>query len=136
MFSQNNLQNMINGMSQQWQRERSQTDLTLGAFIALLESLSPDATVVGLGELMSYRGYYCDLAFEPTADERTVADLLAECRTAMGRTFEGYRGGDYQMGETTPLWVCSYGVSGGPRLTGLSGDTPMVPLTRYPSEDE
>lgn len=113
------LQAMINGMSAAWQEERSHSQMTLGGMIAALEALSPDAEVFGLGGLMSYRGYYSDLAFEPIDGARPVADVLRDCRSAMGETFEGYKGGDYLMGKTTPLWVSAYGRASGDRLMGL-----------------
>lgn len=33
-------------------------------------------------------------------------------RAAMGEVFEGYKGGDFQMGRNTPVWLASYGCSG------------------------
>lgn len=122
------LQAMLNGMSKAWQNERSKTQMTLGAFIAWLEAHDPDATVEGLGNLMSYRGYYSDLAFDPNPNPRTVADLLTECRGAMGKVFEGYKGGDFMMGATTPLWIAGYGDSCCPRLMGMTDTTPYQPI--------
>lgn len=121
------LQAMIDGMNAAHQKARSTTQLTLGALIALLETLAPESRVYGLGRLMSYRGYYCDLAFAPTDEVETTAALLARCRDAMGRVFQGYKGGDYQMGETTPLWVAPYGGSSADRLMGLN--TEQIPVT-------
>jgi hypothetical protein len=34
------------------------------------------------------------------------------CRAAIGEVFEGYKGGDFQMGRNTPVWLASYGCSG------------------------
>jgi hypothetical protein len=63
-------------------------------------------------ELDSYRGYYEDLAlgFQEYKDI-TVAELLAECKKAIGKTFYGYKGGDYVMDEATTVWVSNYGRS-------------------------
>jgi hypothetical protein len=43
---------------------------------------------------------------------RTACALLSECRAAMGRVFCGYKGGDFLMGETTPIWLADYGHCG------------------------
>ena len=43
---------------------------------------------------------------------RLAADLLTDCKAAMGQVFGGYKGGDYVMGALTPLWVASYGTTG------------------------
>jgi hypothetical protein len=83
-----------------------------------------------LGELDSYRGYYSDLAFEPSESGETVASLLNRCQAAMGEVFQGYKGGDYVMGRNTPLWIANYG-SCGPRLMALvEKDSALVPETK------
>lgn len=126
MLNQTNLQAMIDGWSAQWQKERAATQMTLGAFIERLEQLPGDLLMDGLGEPHSYRGYYCDLAFERVADKRPVAEVLADARQAMGQVFEGYKGGDYMMGASTPLWVANYGESGAPRIMGVRDDGVLV----------
>ena len=42
-----------------------------------------------------------------------VKDLLQVLRNAVGKTMTGYKGGDFLIGKTTPLWVSSYGQSDG-----------------------
>ena len=106
------LQAMVDGLSARWQRERAETQLTLGKMIAALEALPPDTEIAGLGEAHSYRGYYSDLAFKPQAEPVMAGDLLAQCRAAMGQVFEGYKGGDFVMGALTPVWVAEYGCCG------------------------
>ncbi len=96
--------------------------MTLGVFIKELEKLPPDALIcfdTGAipGKPLSYRGYYDELAFGyDGAPRTTVADMLAYARNAMGRVFEGYKGGDYVMHENTPLWGASYGTSNDGRM--------------------
>lgn len=109
MAGVNNMQALVDGMNAQWQRERSKTQLTLGAMIKTLEGMAPE-TAVCLGSPHSYRGYYCDLSFENEAN--TAGKLLAECREAMGQVFQGYKGGDFVMGALTPTWVASWGACG------------------------
>lgn len=122
MFTEQHFQALIDGMSQQWQKERSTTQLTLGQLIAYLQALPPDMPVAPLEAPHSYRGYYCDLAFEVRGEaSRPAGELLAECQAAMGQVFQGYKGGDFLMGASTPLWVAEYGRSG-ERLMALRPD--------------
>lgn len=104
------MQDLIDGWSARMQRERAGSQMTLGGMIARLEGIDAAARVP-LSRPHSYRGYYSDLAFE-LSDPRPVAELLAECRAAMGAVFEGYKGGDYAMSALTPVWVADYGRCG------------------------
>lgn len=107
-----NIQDMVDGMNARMQRERAKEQMTLGKLIAALEALPAGATVQYIGEPHSYRGYYCDLAFELGTGQRLAADLLNECVGAMGKVFEGYKGGDFVMGAQTPVWIAEYGCCG------------------------
>ncbi len=111
-MSDSPLQAMVDEMNAQWQRERAQEQLTLGKLIATLEQAPADTLIDGICSPHSYRGYYCDLAFERAAEKITVAAALALCRNCMGEVFMGYKGGDYVMGAQTPLWLSSYGTTG------------------------
>lgn len=84
--------------------------MTLGEMIAVLEKLPSDA-MVGLREPHSYRGYYERLAFEP-CDPRPVAEVLSDARGCVGRTFTGYKGGDYTMDEGSDVHVAYEGACG------------------------
>ncbi len=106
------LQALMDGMSAQWQRERAETQMTLGTLISALEAMPADAKVANLRDAHSYRGYYRDLAFERSDDTRPAYELLAECKATMGQVFEGYKGGDYVMGSRTPVWIAHYGSCG------------------------
>ena len=94
---------LIDGLNAQWQRERAETQMTLGKLIADLEAMPKGACVANLKSAHSYRGYYSDLAFEKGEGQRPAAELLAECKAAMGKVFEGYKGGNYVMGALTPV---------------------------------
>jgi hypothetical protein len=86
--------------------------LDLEDLIGILEAHDPDKTVkVGFTSPHSYRGYYEDLAFE-LAENVTVGAMLADARTALGKTFQGYKGGDYEMGNWTSVWLAEYGCTG------------------------
>jgi hypothetical protein len=120
---------MVDGMSAAWKKQRALTQMTLGALIAALESVDPERKIVGLGSPMSYRGYYSDLAFKPSTEAVTVAEALKTARDCMGRVFEGYKGGDFCMGENTPIWSAEYGNSGCPRIMGLNLNADPITLT-------
>lgn len=98
------------------QDQRSKTQMTLGNLIKRLEELDPALIIKGVrADVGSYRGYYCDLYVEKCAsdDEGVPAsELLKACRNAVDLTFYGYKGGEYRMGESTPLWLASYGCTG------------------------
>lgn len=108
----NKMQASIDGMNIQQQNDRSESQMTLGDMIKALESLPDVAKIEGLGDFNSYRGYYCDLAFEPQEGKRLVIDILKQCRSAMGVPFMGFKGGEFVMGAQTPLWLADYGCCG------------------------
>lgn len=130
-MSDNWLQALVDGMNAHAQKERANSDqLTLGKLIEKLALLPTDTPIAGLGDLDSYRGYYCDLAFEPTDEATTAGELLERCRAAMGQVFTGYKGGDYVMGAQTPLWVSRYGDASGLKLMGFEPrDGALHPVT-------
>ena len=59
----------------------------------------------------SYRGYYDELAFEPTG-ETTVGAMLKAARSALGETYQGWKGGDFKMDEWTPCHLAYVGDCG------------------------
>lgn len=90
--------------------------MTLGELITALEAADRDHIApLGFGEPMSYRGDYAELAFEP-AENVTVGSMLANARSALGRTFEGYKGGEFTMNEYSACYINRYGESGGDRI--------------------
>ncbi len=70
---------------------------------------------LGFAEPMSYRGDYSQLAFAPTKNV-TVASMLQHARSALGQTFEGYKGGEFKMDKWTDCYINEYGESGGDRI--------------------
>lgn len=118
-------QAMFYSFKREMQAARAVTQMTLGKLIDRLKSLPQDLMISGLGDLSSYRGYYEDLAFEPLDVEIPVSELLNECMGAMGRTYYGYKGGEYLMGENTPLWIAEYGCCG-VRLMGITDKGEIV----------
>lgn len=113
--------------------------MRLGKLITLLEAMPQDAHVrfariappepdavewsvpdgAAPREFMSYRGYYERLGLDwtpgqytPERQDKTVAELLAQARECVGKTFRGYKGGDYTMHVDTLVHVAEHGSSG------------------------
>lgn len=91
--------------------------MTLGDLITELEKY-PDFVTVQFddgsypGDFSSYRGYYRDLAIEPTGHEwMNVGTLELMARGCVDKAFTGYKGGDFVMDRYTNLWVAEYGSS-------------------------
>lgn len=105
---------------ERFNRMKTSTQLMLGELIILLENVkNKDLPVIfDYGEyrpicLDSWRGAYGELAINYSDKESPIscAKLLKELKEAIGKTFEGYKGGDYVMGKNTPLWAANYGTS-------------------------
>lgn len=93
--------------------------LDLAGLIAALENEDPDRVLpLGFHEPHSYRGYYEQLAFEPARDIR-IGDMLAAARSALGATYQGYKGGDFTMGPRTECWIADYGTDSDNRIGPL-----------------
>lgn len=119
------LQAMVDAMSKAASMERGNYHLTLGGLVKVLETADPDMWVIY--DLMepsspsapeSYRGYYIDLSFPPSSTPITVKEFLREAKDAIGKTFEGYKGGDFEMHSDTPLWASDYGSASGIAIMG------------------
>ena len=116
------LQRLVDTMSRAMRETRSNYHMTLGGLISRLSEIGRSGmgnakVVVDLGgspgSFMSYRGYYDDLSLDRSGDGVTVQELLKKCETALGKHFTGYKGGEYLMDESTPLWVSEYGSASG-----------------------
>lgn len=71
--------------------------MNLGEVIEILEMFPGDKVVKrGFNNPHSYRGFYERLAFEP-ADFVTINSMLHCCAEAEGRTYSGWKGGEYRM---------------------------------------
>jgi len=85
--------------------------MTLGELISLLGQADQDLILPdGFTYPHSYRGIYADVAFEPAADVK-VSDMLAAAKSAVGAVFQGYKGGDYLMNESTIAHISPWGQS-------------------------
>ncbi len=107
--------------------------MTLGEMIKMLEPIADDqeyvikkykeeATVRFDFEYMnpttmdSWRGVYSQLALGfkeiEMGKEPKVSEFLKMLKETVGKTFEGYKGGDSVMKLETPVWVANYGNTG------------------------
>ena len=90
--------------------------------IELLETYDPKTVVKeGFSNPHSYRGYYDELAFEPTPNV-SIGSMLKAAKSADGATYTGYKGGEYTMGSWTITHLANY---------GECGDTLSARLLRY-----
>lgn len=130
------LQALFDALGESSRMTRSGYHLTLGKAISMLETVEPSRLVEfdkggSPSDAHSYRGYYSDLAFEPVSGVITASAFLAELKDSLGRSFEGYKGGDFPMTDTTPLWAAQYG-SCGRAIVGVQADGagPVILVTR------
>lgn len=124
--------------------------ITLGDLIVLLRHQPQDHHVVfDFGSAIptdvdSYRGYYEQLAIGyemglasgcPQSDGHdpdnlcTVAELLERLQDVLGRTYSGWKGGEYEMGEHTRMWAANAGHSTSTAITGIASCTWQTVLT-------
>jgi hypothetical protein len=89
-------------------QRKASSQFNLGNLMNRLRGLPQDMPIL-LGRANSYRGYYCDLAFEPLVQPCTVKEARQEVEQANGTTFEGWKGGDYTMARDTPVWYSHRG---------------------------
>lgn len=121
-----NLQEMLDMMSAMEREIRSGYHLTLGGLIQTLENVPPEILVSfdwndqSPRSLESYRGYYSDLAFEWGNHPITAGQVLTLCRYVLGMTLTGYKGGEFLMDATTPLWASEYGERSGLAIVDIT----------------
>mgnify|MGYP000225668908 CR=1 FL=1 len=113
--------------------------LTLGVFVEKLKQVDPTKVVLfsdgrSIGAAHSYRGYYEQLAFRPCATTSTVGDVLRDAKTALGSTFQGYKGGDYRMSARTWIWASEYGEASGDRIVDVL-ETPAGVIVKIKRDD-
>lgn len=77
----------------------------------------------------SYRGYYDDLAIEWTDGLHfNLADLVRVLSYSVGKTYQGYKGGSYQMDRHTRMWASQYGEASGLAIVGIEQNGGRVVL--------
>lgn len=127
------------GLAGRWLR--APHHLSLGELIIRLEAEDPAKRVpFGFHNPGSYRGNYFDLAFG-VAHDITVAEMLAAARSALGATYQGWKGGDYLMSDYTSCWLVAErgdcGESLGAALLDLLlGAGAVPPAVEWTRDDE
>lgn len=60
----------------------------------------------------SWRGSYIELTIDHSNEDvpSTVASFYEDCKSSDGAYFSGYKGGDYLMELSTPVWADPYGI--------------------------
>lgn len=93
--------------------------LSLGELILKLEAVQDKnkKIVLDFGKhptgLDSWRGIYAELAINfDDASQLTAQEFFDLCKEAVGKEYEGYKGGEFVMHRQTPIWVANYGNSG------------------------
>jgi len=127
MSLQTFLDNKAKALRQQMLANSDQ--LTLGQLIEKVEAIAKNGYKLSDGSeptvrydfeylfptaIDSWRGSYAELAlnFESNGEELPVSKFIELLKSAVGKTFEGYKGGDFTMDESTPIWVANCGNSG------------------------
>jgi hypothetical protein len=99
-------------MNLKYKEIKMYSNTTLKDLIDWLEEQDPDKIVSdGFGFPHSDRGSYDELAFEPI-EEITFGEMLSHAKSALNKTFTGYKGGDYKMTEYTPVYIGKWGCCG------------------------
>ena len=95
--------------------QKGETDtniVRLGQLVDTLADVDPDKIIEeGFAEPDSWRGIYRYVAFSP-ARNVTVSSMLKHAKSAIGATFEGYKGDTFTMSRETPCYIACYGFSG------------------------
>ena len=132
------LQKMMDAMSEMNRNTRSDYHLTLGKAIEGLskfeekESIRFDYEDKAPGNPHSYRGYYSDLSFEPCqiGERANVGSFLEDLKESLNVEFTGWKGGEFYMGENTPLWVATEGECGRAIIDILHRDDGLIITTK------
>ncbi len=109
------MQKLVDAMGADLRETRSGYHLTLGGAIEQLAKfpnryvVTFDETNLSPHEEMSYRGYYSDLAFTEIDEPKTVEAFAHQLGAALDQEYTGYKGGEFRMNASTPLWVSEYG---------------------------
>ena len=73
--------------------------------------------------LGSYRGFYDELAIGYDDGEySTLNDFIKMLEEALTKTFCGWKGGDYTMTRSTPLWVANSGEANETAVVNIIND--------------
>jgi hypothetical protein len=112
------MQNFVDIIGEASLRQRKKYHLTPKKVKDKLSSVDSNLPVVidhnGFGpkSIDSYRGYYSDLAIDSSKELCTVEKFLTLLDNIVGKTITGYKGGEFDMCDDTPLWSATFGSCG------------------------
>lgn len=128
------LSNAVDKMRQESFKTSSQ--LSLGEIILKLEVIKNKKLPVIFDikkyhptGIDSWRGSYCELAlgYDSKGKPMSLDKFLELLKNTIGKTFTGWKGGDFLMGKTTPVWVANEGECAGIRKDGYK-DTAVMDI--------
>jgi len=104
-------------------------EYNLGDFVKDLEKCDQEAIIKfddnkKPQDFASWRGSYCNLALSYEIQEWhhnedffdvKVKDILEKAKDTIGKTFTGWKGGDFLMDESTPIYIANQGDSKSPK---------------------
>jgi len=107
-------------VAQRAEEMKTSEQLTLGELIMSLEKCQQGADIsfdfehARPTDLTSYRGNYRELAicFDFDTEFLKVSKFVDMLKEAIGKTYQGWKGGDFLMGKTTPMWAANSGSCG------------------------
>lgn len=84
----------------------------------------------------SWRGIYTELALDFVSssedDEMGITDFYNMLTDCIGKTFTGYKGGEFVMGKSTPVWVANYGNTGNTAVVDIiDNEYQVIIMTAY-----
>ena len=84
-------------------------------------------------DIDSWRGSYNELALSyDSVGAPNLSDFIKMLREAVGKTYQGYKGGDYTMSKYTPIWVANYGNAGNTAVVEVvDNDCQVILVTGY-----
>lgn len=115
------IQELFDMVSNASRDTRKDYHVCLGELLDGLRQADPEGWVY-LTSPHSYRGYYSDLALEPTTTPIKVWELINQLSDVIDTELTGYKGGEFLMSADTPVWVSHYGTTGS-ALVGFNPTT-------------
>jgi hypothetical protein len=71
-------------------------------------------------DIGSWRGSYAELAISFNFGSfMPLGKFVSMLKGADGATFDGYKGGEFRMSRSTPVWVANWGNSGNTGVVGV-----------------
>ena len=72
-------------------------------------ALKNESKISHWGDIASYRGYYAEVAVDEGYKAKSVSEVTSDLLGVIGRTFGGYKGGEYTMSKFTNVYFATWG---------------------------